>query len=61
VTAEDANPVPLRLRPVDASEPGGFGWHLVQELALTVHVDALPAGKTVGKAVSAVLPVPRGR
>lgn len=55
VSVKDASPVPPQPRPFDAREPGGLGWHLVQELALEVRVDIGPGGKTV----SAVLPVPR--
>ncbi|MFF1626005.1 hypothetical protein [Streptomyces sp. NPDC058272] len=36
---------------MDAREPGGFGWHLVQELSADVQVYVHSAGKTVWAAV----------
>ncbi|MGW7386301.1 ATP-binding protein [Streptomyces sp. NPDC054794] len=53
VTVHDACRRPPRPRLTDTREPGGFGWLLVQELAVDVQV-------TVGltsKAVSVVLPL----
>ncbi|MFG2525368.1 ATP-binding protein [Streptomyces sp. NPDC048527] len=51
VAVQDASPVPPRPRPMDAGEPGGFGWHLVQELSVDVQVCVHSAGKTVAAAV----------
>lgn len=48
---QDASPVPPRPRPLDAGEPSGFGWHLVQELSVEVQVHIYSAGKTVVAAV----------
>ncbi|MDQ0834278.1 anti-sigma regulatory factor (Ser/Thr protein kinase) [Streptomyces achromogenes] len=56
VTVHDARPVPPRPLPLDATRPGGFGWHLVQELSVDVRVDVSAAGKTV----TAVVPCPTG-
>ncbi|EKX67808.1 ATP-binding protein [Streptomyces ipomoeae] len=56
VTVHDASPVLPRLLPLDATRPGGFGWHLVQELSVDVRVDVQAAGKTV----TAVVPCPTG-
>ncbi|MGW8955762.1 ATP-binding protein [Streptomyces sp. NPDC055709] len=53
VEVQDASPVPPRPRPSDPREPGGFGWHMVQVLAMDVQVDARPTGKTV----TAMLPL----
>jgi anti-sigma regulatory factor (Ser/Thr protein kinase) len=51
VVVQDASPVPPQPRPLDAGEPGGFGWYLVQELAADVQVDIHATGKTVWAAV----------
>ncbi|MGW0422804.1 hypothetical protein [Streptomyces sp. NPDC003015] len=56
VEVHDASTVPPRLMPVDVTGPGGFGWRLVQELALEARVDVYAAGKSV----TAVLPCPTG-
>jgi anti-sigma regulatory factor (Ser/Thr protein kinase) len=56
VTVQDASPVPPRPVPLDVTEPGGFGWHLVQELSQSVRVDIHAAGKTV----TAIVPCPTG-
>ncbi|WP_330340237.1 ATP-binding protein [Streptomyces sp. NBC_00557] len=53
VTVHDASRRPPRPQLTDPREPGGFGWLLVQELALDVQVSVGPTGK----AVSAVLPL----
>lgn len=53
VTVHDASRRPPRPQPPDPGEPGGFGWLLVQELAVDVQISV---GAT-GKAVSAVLPL----
>jgi len=42
--------------PLDATRPGGFGWHLVRELSVDVRVDIHAAGKTV----TAIMPCPTG-
>ncbi|WP_276147125.1 ATP-binding protein [Streptomyces sporangiiformans] len=54
VSVEDASAVAPQPRHTSAAEPGGFGWHLVQELSADVQVRIRPEGKTV----SAVLPLP---
>ncbi|MFF0087991.1 hypothetical protein ACFYR1_51625 [Streptomyces canus] len=56
MTVQDASTAPPRPVPLDASEPGGFGWHLVQEMSVEVRVDVHAAGK----AVTAVVPCPTG-
>jgi len=56
VAVHDASTVAPRPLPLDATRPGGFGWHLVQELSLEVRVDIHAAGKTV----TAVVPCPTG-
>jgi anti-sigma regulatory factor (Ser/Thr protein kinase) len=56
VTVHDASTVPPRPVPLDVTRPGGFGWHLVQELSVEVRVDVY----AVGKAVTAVVPCPTG-
>ncbi|MCX5336869.1 ATP-binding protein [Streptomyces sp. NBC_00140] len=38
VAVHDASPLPPRPLPMDATKPGGFGWHLVQELSVDVRV-----------------------
>ncbi|WP_330338463.1 ATP-binding protein [Streptomyces sp. NBC_00557] len=53
VTVSDASTDPPRLQRTNAFEPGGFGWYLVQELAVDVTIEAHPYGKSV----QAVLPV----
>ncbi|MFF9818701.1 ATP-binding protein [Streptomyces sp. NPDC014006] len=55
VSVEDASPVPPWPRLPDPAEPGGFGWLLVQDLAMDVRV----SGRASGKTVSAVLPLSR--
>ncbi|MFE2467595.1 ATP-binding protein [Streptomyces mirabilis] len=47
VAVHDASTVPPRTLPLDATRPGGFGWHLVQELSVDVQVEVHAAGKTV--------------
>ncbi|MFF1595006.1 ATP-binding protein [Streptomyces sp. NPDC058286] len=54
VTVEDASHVPPQPQPADPTQPGGFGWPLVQSLALEVHV----SGHRGGKTVTAILPFP---
>ncbi|MEV4334319.1 ATP-binding protein [Streptomyces sp. NPDC049597] len=54
VVVQDASTVPPRRLPWDATRPGGFGWHLVQELSSQVRVDVHAAGKTI----TAVVPCP---
>ncbi|MEU0582104.1 ATP-binding protein [Streptomyces sp. NPDC006132] len=39
VEVDDASTVPPRALPLDAARPGGFGWHVVQELSVDVWVD----------------------
>ncbi|MFC9912379.1 ATP-binding protein [Streptomyces sp. NPDC127197] len=56
VAVQDASPVPPRPLSVDATRPGGFGWHLVQQLSADVRVHVHAAGKTV----TAVVPCPTG-
>lgn len=56
VAVHDASPLPPRPVPLDASRPGGFGWHLVQELSVDVQVRVDAAGKTV----TAIVPCPTG-
>ncbi|MFH9065752.1 ATP-binding protein [Streptomyces coeruleorubidus] len=56
VAVHDASPLPPQPLPMDASRPGGFGWHLVQELSVDVRVQVHPAGKTV----TAIVPCPTG-
>jgi anti-sigma regulatory factor (Ser/Thr protein kinase) len=56
VTVQDASTVPPRPVSLDATQPCGFGWHLVQELSVEVRVDVHAAGKTV----TAVVPCPTG-
>ncbi|MFE1895122.1 ATP-binding protein [Streptomyces yangpuensis] len=56
VAVHDASPLPPRPLPLDATKPGGFGWHLVQELSVDVEVDVHAAGKTV----TAVVPCSTG-
>jgi anti-sigma regulatory factor (Ser/Thr protein kinase) len=51
VAVQDASPAPPRPLPMDAREPGGFGWHLVQELSTDVQVHVHSTGKTVWAAV----------
>lgn len=53
VSVEDASCRPPRPWTEDPTQPGGFGWFLVQYLALDVQVSVGPSGKTV----SAVLPL----
>ncbi|MFF1690728.1 ATP-binding protein [Streptomyces sp. NPDC058254] len=52
VSVEDASRMPPQPRPTDPTRPGGFGWPLVQSLALDVQV----SGRRGGKTVSAMLP-----
>ncbi|MGW1893419.1 ATP-binding protein [Streptomyces sp. NPDC002004] len=47
VTVEDAAPQPPLFHDVDASEPSGYGWQLVHELAIDVRVRLRSDGKTV--------------
>jgi anti-sigma regulatory factor (Ser/Thr protein kinase) len=54
VSVHDPSTVPPRPLPWDATRPGGFGWHLVQELSVEVRVDV----HTTGRTVPAVLPCP---
>lgn len=51
VAVQDASTTLPRPRPMDAGDPGGFGWHLVQELSVHVQVRVHSAGKTVAAAV----------
>jgi anti-sigma regulatory factor (Ser/Thr protein kinase) len=53
VTVRDASRRPPRPQLTDPREPGGFGWLLVQHLAVDVQVSV----GTAGKAVSAVWPL----
>ncbi|MET7931272.1 ATP-binding protein [Streptomyces sp. NPDC005349] len=55
VSVEDASRVPPQPQPADPTRPGGFGWPLVQSLAIDVQV----SGRRGGKSVSAVLPFSR--
>ncbi|GGW76873.1 hypothetical protein [Streptomyces galilaeus] len=43
----NASRLPPRPRPTDATKPGGFGWHLGQELSVDARVQIHSAGKTV--------------
>ncbi|MBT2414841.1 ATP-binding protein [Streptomyces sp. ISL-12] len=45
VAVQDASSVPPRPLPLDATRPGGFGWHLVHELSAEVRVEVHAAGK----------------
>lgn len=56
VAVHDASRVPPRPVPLDASRPGGFGWHLVQNLSVDVQVQVHPRGKIV----TAIVPCPTG-
>jgi anti-sigma regulatory factor (Ser/Thr protein kinase) len=56
VAVQDASPVPPRPLPLDATRPGGFGWHLVRELSVEVRVEVHAAGKTV----TAIVPCSTG-
>ncbi|MGC0400488.1 anti-sigma regulatory factor (Ser/Thr protein kinase) [Streptomyces sp. SAI-126] len=56
VTVHDASTIPPRRLPLEVTRPGGFGWHLVQELSVDVRVDVHATGKTV----TAVVPCPTG-
>ncbi|MET9813692.1 ATP-binding protein [Streptomyces sp. NPDC006355] len=56
VAVDDASTVPPRALSLDVTRPGGFGWHLVQDLSVEVRVDVHAAGKTV----TAVVPCPTG-
>jgi anti-sigma regulatory factor (Ser/Thr protein kinase) len=47
VAVDDASALPPRPWPLDPRAPGGFGWHLVQELSSDVQVKVHAAGKTV--------------
>jgi anti-sigma regulatory factor (Ser/Thr protein kinase) len=47
VAVDDASTLSPRTRPLDPRTPGGFGWHLVQELSADVQVEVHAAGKTV--------------
>lgn len=58
VAVQDASPAPPRPLPTDAREPGGFGWHLVQELSADVQVHVHSTGKTVWAAVPLSLQCP---
>ncbi|MFE9650301.1 ATP-binding protein [Streptomyces sp. NPDC006365] len=53
VSVEDASATAPRPQRSEAGEPGGFGWHLVQELSADVRVSIGSRGKTV----SALLPL----
>lgn len=55
VCVDDASRDLPHTRHSQPSEPGGFGWPLVQRLSKTVHVAARAEGKTV----QAVLPLVR--
>ncbi|MEU2929515.1 ATP-binding protein [Streptomyces sp. NPDC007251] len=54
VAVDDASTLPPRPRPLDPRTPGGFGWHLVQELSTDVQGTVHAGGKTV----TAVVPCP---
>ncbi|MFJ8470198.1 ATP-binding protein [Streptomyces swartbergensis] len=56
VQVEDASTISPRPLSLDATRPGGFGWHLVQQLAMEARVAVHAAGKTV----TAVVPCPTG-
>ncbi|WP_329528634.1 ATP-binding protein [Streptomyces sp. NBC_01462] len=47
VVVHDGSTVSPQLVPLDVTRPGGFGWHLVQELSVDVRVEVHAAGKTV--------------
>jgi anti-sigma regulatory factor (Ser/Thr protein kinase) len=47
IAVHDASTVPPRPLPLDATRPGGFGWHLVQQLSMEARVAIHAAGKTV--------------
>ncbi|MFC4469952.1 ATP-binding protein [Streptomyces xiangluensis] len=53
VSVEDSSATAPRPQRSKSGEPGGFGWHLVQELSADVRVSIGPRGKTV----SALLPL----
>jgi hypothetical protein len=56
IAVHDASTVPPRPLPLDATRPGGFGWHLVQRLSMEARGEVQVAGKTV----TAVVPCPTG-
>jgi anti-sigma regulatory factor (Ser/Thr protein kinase) len=56
VAVHDASTVRPRTLPLDATRPGGLGWHLVQQLSADVRVEVHATGKTV----TAVVPCPTG-
>ncbi|WP_086850305.1 ATP-binding protein [Streptomyces coeruleofuscus] len=56
VAVDDASSLRPQSLPMDAAKPGGFGWHLVQDLSADVRVQVHPAGKTV----TAIVPCPTG-
>ncbi|MER5731803.1 ATP-binding protein [Streptomyces sp. NPDC002138] len=54
VAVDDPSPLPPRMRTPDlADETGGFGWHMVNDLARATVVTLRPEG---GKTVRALLP-----
>ncbi|WP_230193497.1 ATP-binding protein [Streptomyces coriariae] len=56
VTVHDASTLPPLPLPLDATRPGGLGWHLVKELSADVRVEV----HAMGKSVTAVVPCPTG-
>ncbi|MDG9710570.1 ATP-binding protein [Streptomyces sp. DH10] len=56
VAVDGASPLPPQPLPMNLTRPGGFGWHLVQNLSVDVRVQAHAAGKTV----TAIVPCPTG-
>ncbi|MCX4579842.1 hypothetical protein OHB41_43080 [Streptomyces sp. NBC_01571] len=52
MAVHDASTDPPLSLPLDATRPGGLGWHLVQELSVDVRVEVLAVGKTVTAVVS---------
>ncbi|MCY0937592.1 ATP-binding protein [Streptomyces sp. H34-S4] len=53
VAVHDPSPHPPVMRTPDLSGTGGFGWPMVNRLALATHITAAPGG---GKTVRALLP-----
>ncbi|GGL18583.1 ATP-binding protein [Streptomyces flaveus] len=51
VAVDDASTRPPRPHSLDPRTPGGFGWHLVQELSADVQVKVHAGGKTVSATI----------
>ncbi|MFD1275429.1 ATP-binding protein [Streptomyces kaempferi] len=57
VAVHDASTVSPQSVPLDVTRPGGFGWHLVQELSVDVRVEVHAEGKTVTAVVQCPMAV----